>query len=72
MGALYAYRDQEPVLAAGTVLFDSAEITDDVVVGENTLIGAGVKLISASHGPGPHRLARPNPGERRPAPAARP
>ena len=51
MGTLYAYRDKEPVLGAGTVLFDSAEITGDVVVGEDTLIGAGVKIIGDSHGP---------------------
>jgi carbonic anhydrase/acetyltransferase-like protein (isoleucine patch superfamily) len=51
MGTLYAYRDKEPVLGAGTALFDSAEITGDVVIGENTLIGAGVKIIGDSHGP---------------------
>src|SRR3954447_280863 len=51
MGTLYAYRDKEPVLGAGTVLFDSAEITGDVVVGEDSLIGAGVKIIGDSHGP---------------------
>jgi len=51
MGTLYAYRDKEPVLGAGTALFDSAEITGDVVVGEDTLIGAGVKIIGDSHGP---------------------
>jgi carbonic anhydrase/acetyltransferase-like protein (isoleucine patch superfamily) len=51
MGTLYAYRDKEPVLGSGTVLFDSAEITGDVVVGEDTLIGAGVKIIGDSHGP---------------------
>src|SRR4051794_14965911 len=41
MGTLYAYRDKQPVLGAGTALFDSAEITGDVVVGEDTLIGIG-------------------------------
>src|SRR3954449_13257786 len=51
MGTLYAYRDKEPVLGAGTVLVDSAEITGDVVVGKDTLIGAGVKIIGDSHGP---------------------
>src|SRR4051794_5452024 len=51
MGTLYAYRDKQPVLGAGTVLFDSAEITGDVVVGEDSLIGAGVKIIGDSHGP---------------------
>jgi carbonic anhydrase/acetyltransferase-like protein (isoleucine patch superfamily) len=51
MGTLYAYRDKQPVLGAGTVLFDSAEITGDVVIGEDTIIGAGVKIIGDSHGP---------------------
>lgn len=51
MGTLYAYRDKEPVLGTGTALFDSTEITGDVVVGEDTLIGAGVKIIGDSHGP---------------------
>ena len=32
-------------------MFDSAEITGDVVIGENSLIGAGVKIIGDSHGP---------------------
>ena len=51
MGTLYAYRDKVPSIGAGTVLFDSAEITGDVVIGEDTLIGAGVKIIGDSHGP---------------------
>jgi carbonic anhydrase/acetyltransferase-like protein (isoleucine patch superfamily) len=51
MGTLYAYRDKTPSIGAGTVLFDSAEITGDVVVGDNSLIGAGVKIIGDSHGP---------------------
>lgn len=40
---LYAYRDKKPILGAGTALFDSAEITGDVVVGEDTLIGAVIR-----------------------------
>src|SRR3954449_13298926 len=51
MGTLYAYRDKRPVLGPGTALFDSAELTGDIVVGEDTLIGAGVKIIGDSHGP---------------------
>src|SRR5947208_390141 len=34
MGTLYAYRDKTPSIGAGTVLFDSAEITGAVVVRE--------------------------------------
>jgi carbonic anhydrase/acetyltransferase-like protein (isoleucine patch superfamily) len=51
MGQLYAFRDIVPTIAASAVLFGSAEITGDVVVGERTIIGAGVKIIGDSHGP---------------------
>ena len=51
MGTLYAYRDKTPSIGAGTVLFDSAEITGNVVIGQDSLIGAGVKIIGDSHGP---------------------
>jgi carbonic anhydrase/acetyltransferase-like protein (isoleucine patch superfamily) len=51
MGQLYAYRDILPSVAASAVLFPTAEITGDVVVGERTIIGAGVKIIGDSHGP---------------------
>lgn len=51
MGTLYAYGDKSPSIGAGTLLFDSAEITGDVVIGPDSLIGAGVKIIGDSHGP---------------------
>ena len=51
MGQLYAYRDKTPRIADSAVLFDSAEITGDVVVGDGSIIGAGVKIIGDSHGP---------------------
>jgi carbonic anhydrase/acetyltransferase-like protein (isoleucine patch superfamily) len=51
MGQLYAYRGTVPTIADSAVVFDSAEITGDVVVGERTIIGAGVKIIGDSHGP---------------------
>lgn len=51
MGTLYAYRDKTPSIGDRTILFDSAEITGDVVIGEDSLIGAGVKIIGDSHGP---------------------
>jgi len=51
MGTLYAYLDKTPSIGAATLLFDSAEITGDVIIGENSLIGAGVKIIGDSHGP---------------------
>jgi carbonic anhydrase/acetyltransferase-like protein (isoleucine patch superfamily) len=51
MGQLYAYRGTLPTIAASAALFSTAEITGDVVVGEDTIIGAGVKIIGDSHGP---------------------
>jgi carbonic anhydrase/acetyltransferase-like protein (isoleucine patch superfamily) len=51
MGRLYAYRGVRPQMSPTAVLFDSAEITGDVVVGAGTIIGAGVKIIGDSHGP---------------------
>src|SRR6202011_372218 len=37
--------------AESATLFPTAELTGDVVVGERTIIGAGVKFIGDSHGP---------------------
>ena len=51
MEQLHAYRDIVPTIAASAVLFASAEITGDVVVGDRSIIGAGVKIIGDSHGP---------------------
>jgi carbonic anhydrase/acetyltransferase-like protein (isoleucine patch superfamily) len=51
MGQLYAYRGIVPTVAASATLFATAEITGDVVIGERTIIGAGVKIIGDSHGP---------------------
>jgi carbonic anhydrase/acetyltransferase-like protein (isoleucine patch superfamily) len=51
MGKLYAFREIVPIIAASATLFPTAEITGDVVVGERTIIGAGVKIIGDSHGP---------------------
>jgi carbonic anhydrase/acetyltransferase-like protein (isoleucine patch superfamily) len=51
MGQLYDYRGILPTIADTAVLFPSAEITGDVMVGERTIIGAGVKIIGDSHGP---------------------
>ena len=51
MGQLYEYRGIVPSIAASAALFPTAEITGDVVVGERTIIGAGVKIIGDSHGP---------------------
>lgn len=51
MGRLYAYGDRHPRVHPTAYLFDSAEITGDVTIGEECIIGAGVKIIGDSHGP---------------------
>jgi carbonic anhydrase/acetyltransferase-like protein (isoleucine patch superfamily) len=51
MGQLYAYRDITPTIASSAVLFPTAEITGDVVIGDRSIVGAGVKIIGDSHGP---------------------
>jgi carbonic anhydrase/acetyltransferase-like protein (isoleucine patch superfamily) len=51
MGQLYAYRGIVPTVAASAILFPTAEITGDVVIGKRSIIGAGVKIVGDSHGP---------------------
>jgi carbonic anhydrase/acetyltransferase-like protein (isoleucine patch superfamily) len=51
MAQLYRYKDKSPEIAPDAVLFDSAEITGDVVIGARTIIGAGVRIVGDSHGP---------------------
>ena len=51
MGRLYAYGNKHPRVHSTAYLFDSAEITGDVIIGEGCIIGAGVKIIGDSHGP---------------------
>jgi carbonic anhydrase/acetyltransferase-like protein (isoleucine patch superfamily) len=51
MAQLYAYRGILPTVASTAVLFPTAEVTGDVVIGDGAIIGAGVKIIGDSHGP---------------------
>ena len=51
MGTLHDYRGTTPTIDPTAVVFDSAEITGDVVVGPRSVIGAGVRIIGDSHGP---------------------
>lgn len=51
MAQLYRYKDKTPDIAPDAVLFDSAEITGDVVIGPRCIIGAGVRIVGDSHGP---------------------
>jgi len=51
MAQIYAYQDKTPEIAPDAVLFDSAEITGDVVIGARSIIGSGVRIVGDSHGP---------------------
>ena len=51
VGTLYRWQDKAPQVDPGAYLFDSAEITGDVVIGPGSVIGAGVKIMGDSHGP---------------------
>lgn len=51
MGKLYTYDGKLPEIAESTYLYDTAEITGDVIIGENSVIGSGVKIVGNSHGP---------------------
>lgn len=51
MDKLHSYKDKYPQVSESTVIYGSAEVTGDVIIGENTYIGSGVKIIGNSHGP---------------------
>lgn len=51
MGKLYPYKDKTPQVAESAYLFETAEVTGDVIIGENCRIASGVKIIGDSHGP---------------------
>lgn len=51
MGNLYKFGDKAPQVASTATLYDTAELTGDVTVGENSIIGSGVRIIGDTHGP---------------------
>jgi carbonic anhydrase/acetyltransferase-like protein (isoleucine patch superfamily) len=51
MGILHKYKDKYPNVAESAIIFETAEITGDVIIGDNSIIGSGVKIIGNSHGP---------------------
>lgn len=51
MGNIYEYNGKYPKISDTAFIYDSAEITGDVVVGNNSVIASGVKIIGNSHGP---------------------
>lgn len=50
MGKLHHYKDKYPVVNESAIVYDTAEITGDVTIGENCIIASGVKIIGDSHG----------------------
>jgi len=51
MAQIYAYKDKTPTIARSATLFDTAEITGDVTIGANSIVGSGVRIVGDSHGP---------------------
>lgn len=51
MGKLYDFGTKSPSVAESAFIYDSAEITGDVTIGENSVIGCGVRIIGDTHGP---------------------
>lgn len=51
VGKLYEYNNKYPKVSESAYLYDTAEITGDVIIGDNTIIASGVKIIGNSHGP---------------------
>lgn len=50
MGKLHHYKDKYPTVKGSSIIYDTAEITGDVSIGENCIIASGVKIIGDSHG----------------------
>ncbi len=51
MDNLYEFEGKLPKIGETTYIDNKAEITGDVEIGENSYIGAGVRIIGNSHGP---------------------
>lgn len=51
MNNLYEFNGKLPVISDSTYIYDSAEITGDVIIGENSVVASGVRIIGNSHGP---------------------
>lgn len=51
LGKLYEYNGKNPVISESAFIYDSAEITGNVTIGDNSIIASGVRIIGNSHGP---------------------
>ena len=51
MGKLYEFNNKYPEVSESAYLYETSEITGDVIIGDNSIIASGVKIIGNSHGP---------------------
>jgi len=51
MGNTYEIQEKRPVIGENSYLAPGAELNGDVIIGEHTFIGDGVRIIGNSHGP---------------------
>ncbi len=51
MNNIYKYKDKYPTIDPTSYIDKNAEITGDVIIGENCYIASGVRIIGNSHGP---------------------
>ncbi|NBG86929.1 carbonic anhydrase/acetyltransferase [Isachenkonia alkalipeptolytica] len=51
MGKTYEIQGKQPVIGKNSYLAPGAEINGDVIIGDNTVIADGVRIIGNSHGP---------------------
>jgi len=51
MGKIYEFDGKFPKISDTAFIYDSAEITGDVVIGDNSVIASGVRIVGNSHGP---------------------
>ncbi len=48
---LHEFNGKIPIVSAAALIYETAELTGDVVVGDGSVIAAGVRIIGNSHGP---------------------
>lgn len=51
MGKLNELLGKVPIVAESVFIYDTAEVNGDVIIGENSVIGSGVRIIGNAHGP---------------------
>lgn len=51
LGKIHNFGTKIPAIAESAYIYDSAEITGDVVIGRNSVVASGVRIIGNTHGP---------------------